>query len=118
MGFSMMWMDLIMHCISSVGGIIKPTRGIQQGDPISPYLFLVCSEDLSSLVTLANKDGLLTGAKVCRRGVEVSHLLFVDDCGSYGERSWVIKYIPREYESCLGQHISFDRWLIFYNTNL
>jgi hypothetical protein len=39
-------------------GIIKPTRGLRQGNPISPYLFLLCVEVLSSMVTKANRDGL------------------------------------------------------------
>lgn len=58
MGFATKWLDLVMKCISSVSyyvlvngstvGLIKPTRGIRQGDPISPYLFLLCVEALSA----------------------------------------------------------------------
>lgn len=47
---------LIMECISSsrhsilLNGVIRPSRGIRQGDLISPYLFLLCMEFLSTLI--------------------------------------------------------------------
>ena len=54
MGFHKKWVDLIMAGVSSVSysvlvngapsGFIKPSRGIHQGDPLSPYLFLLCTE--------------------------------------------------------------------------
>ena len=54
MGFGEKWVKSIMECISTVSysilvngepkGDIKPSRGIRQGDPLSPYLFLLCSE--------------------------------------------------------------------------
>ncbi|XP_060972157.1 uncharacterized protein LOC133038123 [Cannabis sativa] len=62
MGFSERWIGLILSCVNSVCyyvinscqkmGPIIPTRGICQGCPLSPYLFIVCAEGLSSLIKL------------------------------------------------------------------
>jgi hypothetical protein len=48
--------------------MITPTRGIRQGDPMSPYLFLMVAEGLSSLIQQAEERGELEGIKVCRGG--------------------------------------------------
>jgi hypothetical protein len=56
-----------------------PTRGIRQGDPLSPYLFLICAEGLSSLLAYEEMNGGIQGIRVCRGAPSVSHLLFADD---------------------------------------
>ena len=60
MGFDLKWIGWIMECVKSMSysilvngepkGHIVPTRGIRQGDPLSPYLFLICSEGLNGLI--------------------------------------------------------------------
>ena len=89
LGFDAGWVKLIMACVSSVryqvrlnneeSEYITPTRGLRQGDPLSPYLFLLCSEGLSSMIRHEEELGNLTGVKVCREAPAVSHLLFADD---------------------------------------
>ena len=63
MGFSAMWVDLAMQGVSSssysmlINGephdFISPSRGIKQGDPLSPYMFLFCVDNLSALLCKA-----------------------------------------------------------------
>ena len=59
---------------------IAPTRGLRQGDPISPYLFLLCAEGLSAMLRRDEAENNFRGISVCRGAPRVSHLLFVDDC--------------------------------------
>jgi hypothetical protein len=79
MGFDLRWIRLIMMCVTSVQyvvvvngspyGHIQPTRGIKQGDPISPYLFLICAKALSSMLSEANCVGALTGVPTLKKKV-------------------------------------------------
>lgn len=90
MGFSRDWVGLIMKCISTTsyvvningmsGRIFQPSRGLRQRDPLSPFLFLICTKGLSALMRIGMGEGLLKGSKASRRGPKISHLLFVDDC--------------------------------------
>jgi hypothetical protein len=56
-----------------------PTRGIRQGDPITPYLFLLCVEGLSCLFKKKEQEGSLKGLRNGILGPSISHLLFADD---------------------------------------
>ena len=60
-------------------GYMVPKRGLHQGDPISPYLFLFVAEGLTSLLRKAEVDGVIWGHSVCQGVPPVSHLLFADD---------------------------------------
>jgi hypothetical protein len=55
-----------------------PNRGCVEG-PLSPYLFLLCGYELTTLLKHEEDIGNLTGVKVCRVAPVVSHLLFADD---------------------------------------
>jgi len=89
LGFDHRWIRLIMACVSSVRYRVRfnnfetemfiPTRGIRQGDPLSPYLFLLVAEGLSCMIRKAEERGELEGVKVCRGAPAISHLLFADD---------------------------------------
>jgi hypothetical protein len=78
MDFLEEWIKLIMSCVSSVSyailvngqpsGNIKPIRGIRQRDHLSPYLFLLCTEALSALLTRVEKKwGDYQGANIQKR---------------------------------------------------
>jgi hypothetical protein len=89
LGFCRKWVDLIMRLVSSVSFSVlfngvpqeefRPTRGIRQGDPISPYLFLLAAEGLSCLLNSNNQSSALNGVKVASTAPAVNHLLFADD---------------------------------------
>ena len=86
LGFVELWRRLIMRCVITISyafningrprGHIIPTRGIRQGDPLSPYLFLLCAEGLSALIKSSVESGSLEGLAVCCGGPQLSHLFF------------------------------------------
>ncbi|KAI9194942.1 hypothetical protein LWI28_010324 [Acer negundo] len=89
LGFSNSWIDRIMRCVISIFffflvnrnicGFIKPTRGLRQGDPLSPYLFFVCVKGLSRLIVKAERRNDIGSFCCSRGGPKLTHLFFVDD---------------------------------------
>lgn len=70
-------------------------RGLQQGDPLSPFLFLIAAKGLSIMFKEAQTLGIFSGHLFPTRGLCISHLQFADDTLLVGEISyqnvWVIK---------------------------
>ena len=89
MGFPDRWIGWVMGYVTTPTfsilingkpyGNINPSSGIHQGDPLSPYLFLLCVEGLTSLLSKAKNDGRIHGASVCRRAPKITNLMFADD---------------------------------------
>lgn len=87
-------MNWIMACVSSVSDAVMVNgflnqqfgggRGIRQGFPLSPYLFILAIEGLSSLIKEARINGKIKGIKVAR-ALNITHLLFVDDVLLFGK---------------------------------
>lgn len=63
----------------STVGPINPSRGLRQGDPLSPYLFLFCVEGLSLSLSKAASEGSITGCQISPSAPKVTHMLFADD---------------------------------------
>ena len=63
----------------TVVGSVVPGRGLCQGCPLSPYLFIVCAEGLSTMIRDLEGRGALHGCSVCRNAPSISHLFFADD---------------------------------------
>ena len=60
-------------------GFFYPTRGLGQGDPLSPYLFLFVAEELSMALDKQYEVGNIIPIKVVRGILGIFHLLFADD---------------------------------------
>lgn len=132
MGFHPTWVRWIMLCVQSVNysvlvnqdsvGPIHPFRGLRQGDPLSPYLFLICAEGLSTLIKKEERLGNLHGAKICRGAPIISHLLFADDCFLFFQanvtEATTIQNILEVYAQASGQHINMQKSEIFFSRNV
>ena len=92
MGFGLKWKGWIKACVTSVRvsvlvngspeGFFGSSRGLRQGDPLSPLLFLLIMAVLSRILTKTEENNLIRGfhvGAVNSIGVRISHLLFADD---------------------------------------
>ncbi|KAL0006736.1 hypothetical protein SO802_008238 [Lithocarpus litseifolius] len=131
MGFHKKWIVLMMMCVSTVSysvlingepkGKIVPSRGLRQGDPISPYLFLLCTEGLLAMLKKEEKEGHIKGVAVSRGAPSVSHLLFTDDCilfckASVLECDRVLKVL-KDYERVSGQKLNKEKTSLYFSKN-
>ncbi|KAK9985868.1 hypothetical protein SO802_030819 [Lithocarpus litseifolius] len=131
LGFVEKWRDLVMRCVTSVTYSVKinekprghffPSRGLRQGDPLSPYLFLLCAEGLSALIKVAVDKGVMSGLAMCRNGPKISHLFFADDslifCKASFEECNALQQVLEVYEKASGQQLNRAKTSLFFNGN-
>ena len=102
-------------------GNIWPSRGIRQGDPLSPYMFLLCVEGFTSLLEKAELDGHIRGAFICRRAPRISNLMFADDsiifCRATSGEVGVINEVLQTYANASGQCINMEKSLVYFSSN-
>ena len=121
LGFCEKWVQWIRACLESatvsvlVNGSptkeFKPTRGLRQGDPMAPFLFLIVAQGLSGLVKQATRKNLLSGIKIGDKNVEVDLLQFADDtlflCEPNVQNIRCIKAILRCFELSSGLRVNY-----------
>ena len=131
-GFPERYVHNIMRCVNSASFKVlvngQPSRefvssrGLRQGDPLSPFLFIMCAEGLSALLRDAEKRGAIHGIKIARQIDPISHLFFADDSllfvrASEDEVENVMDILTT-YEAASGQKLNMDKSEMSFSRNI
>ena len=131
-GFDARWIEMIMRCVKTVSykilingeqsDEIMPSKGLRQGDPIPPYLFLLYTEALSAMITGAINKSQLYGVTVCTGAPLVSHLFFADDSFMFVKAElnecMMIRDLLLHYERVSWQKVNFDKSCVAFSKNV
>ncbi|GAU25119.1 hypothetical protein TSUD_274080 [Trifolium subterraneum] len=119
-GFGETWVEWIRACVFAgnlsvlVNGSptteINIQRGLKQGDPLAPFLFLLVVEGFAGLMRSVVDKNLFKGFSVGTEGLQISHLQYADDTLCIGEASmenlWTLKAILRGFELASGLRVN------------
>ena len=131
MGFHERWISLIMMCVTTVSysvlingepkGKIIPSRGLRQGDPISPYFFLLCAKGLLAMIKKEESKGNLKGIAVCRKAPRITHMLFADDsivfCRTTREECDRVVNVLEDYKRDSRQKLNKEKTSLYFSKN-
>lgn len=123
MRFDTWWIHLILQCVKSVSYNVTHGfremghRGIRQGDPLSPYLFILCAEGLSALICKYEREKWLHRVKIFRNAPVITHMLFANDCyiccKAKEEESCKLLELLNVYKISAGQKVNSQNSLVF-----
>lgn len=119
-GFNEGWVAMVMKLVSTVsykfkvngvlGNTIFPKRGLREGDPLSPYLFILAANALSHMLSRGLEERRIKGMKLARSAPTLTHLFFADDAVLFaqanGEEDFQIIQILNDYPKASGQRIN------------
>ena len=132
LGFLEVWVEMIMSCVSTPSfsvringkayGNITPSRGIRQGDLLSPCMFLLCAEGFTLLLARAEFEGRLHGVALCRNAPSINNLLFADDslifCQANKDEVQLVFDTLQLYAEASGQCINLEKSSTYFSSNV
>ena len=132
-GFHLKWIDWVMECITTVSysilindspeGKIQLTRGIRKGDPLSPYIFILCVEFLGrELAKHSENPRNHLGIPSHQNGPKIHFLMFADDYVIFAKASHIacnnINKILHNFCALTGQLVNFHKSAIQVSNNI
>lgn len=131
-GLPMDLIRIIMECITTVSMQLlwngeltesfSPSRGIRQGDPLSPYIFVMCIERLSHGINHAVGNGRWKPIRLNRGGIPITHLFFADDllllAEATSQNAQVINEVLDNFCVSSGEKVSREKTQIFFSRNV
>lgn len=132
MNLPILLIEVIMECVTSASLQVvwngeplqqfKPSRGIRQGDPLSPYLFVMCMERLYQTIEEAIIAKRWKPIRASRNGPLLSNLFFADDIILFAEadvdQANVIHDCLERFCKASGQRVSLAKSRVFYSKNV
>lgn len=127
MNFPRLWRKWIFECVGTTTTLVlvngSPTkefpiaRGLHQGDPLSPFLFLLAAKGFNVLMNVVVDANRFTGYGVGRVGeVHLTHLQFTDDTLIIGEKSWLnvrtMRAVFLLFEEVSGLKVNFHKSML------
>ena len=123
---------VIMSCVYSTkisilfnGGALEafnPLRGLRQGNPISPYLFILCMEYLGHLIDKKCMEGVWKPLKASRDNIGISHLFFANGLILFAkvdeDSCEAISEVLDEFCEESGQKVSMEKSRIYFSPNM
>lgn len=121
--------DITIACITSVqtnvmwignqSDFFHPRRGLRQGDLLSPYIFVLCMDKLSHLISHTVSVGSWKPIWAGTRGPWVSHLMFADDRLLFGQANanqmQCMLDILKDFGDMFGQQVSIDKTSMIFS---
>lgn len=131
MNFPDQFTQLIQQCVSTVSfglllngqriGSFSPLRGLRKGDPLSPFLFILCANVLSLMLLKAEEENDIEGIRYARTGPMISQLMYADDTVLFFKADQSscekVKKILQDYCVLAGQKVNFDKSLAVFSPN-
>ncbi len=131
LGFCVQWINWIRACVTTVTYRVvingkktepfRPTRGIRQGDPLSPYLFILVADVLSRQVCRAVERKSLEGIRIKKGCPTLHHLFFADDLLFFLKATHtnarVLREVIHNFCNASGQGVNCEKSNIFFSAN-
>ncbi|WOL04692.1 hypothetical protein Cni_G13414 [Canna indica] len=129
LGFHANFIEIIKQCTQTVSysvlvsgktyGSFIPSRGLHQGDPLSPFLFVIAMEGFNLLLEKARIEQQLRGVQINRRCSEISSLPFADDVLLFSKadahHATTLKHLLTRFEDLSDQQINVNKFAIFFS---